>query len=67
MWTNARALAFLLPATPVEQASLAVEFKTPLYLPGRAALWCARSERGALFEVRDSKGQRPHLRGQLTY
>lgn len=67
MWTNARALAFLLPPTPVEQASLAVEFKTPLYLPGRAALWSARSERGALFEVRDSKDQRPHLRGQLSY
>ncbi len=67
MWTNARALSYLLPAKPVEQARLAVEFKTPLYLPGRASLWSARSTNGALFEVRDAKGQRPHLRGQFSY
>jgi acyl dehydratase len=67
MWTNARALSFLLPTTPVEQARLAVEFKTPLYLPGRAALWSARNGTTALFEVRDAKGQKPHLRGQLSY
>jgi acyl dehydratase len=67
MWTNARALSCLLPAKPVEQARLAVEFKTPLYLPGRASLWSARSSNGALFEVRDAKGQRPHLRGQFSY
>jgi acyl dehydratase len=67
MWTNARALSCLLPAQPLEQASLSVEFKTPLFLPGRAMLWSARSANGALFEVRDAKGQRPHLRGQLSY
>jgi acyl dehydratase len=67
MWTNARALSCLLPATPVEKATLAVEFKTPLYLPGRAQLWSARSGSSALFEVRDGKGQKPHLRGQLSY
>jgi acyl dehydratase len=67
MWTNARALSCLLPATPVEQARLAVEFKTPLYLPGRASLWSARNGTSALFEVRDAKGQKPHLRGQLNY
>ncbi len=67
MWTNARALSCLLPSEPLDQASLAVEFKTPLFLPGRATLWSARSSRGALFEVRDAKGQRPHLRGQLSY
>ena len=67
MWTNARALSCLLPDQPLEQASLNVEFKTPLYLPGRATLWSARSPNGALFEVRDAKGQRPHLRGQLSY
>jgi len=67
MWTNARALSCLLPAKPVEQARLAVEFKTPLYLPGRATVWSARSETGALFEVRDAKGTKPHLRGELRY
>ncbi len=67
MWTNARALSCLLPAQALEQASLNVEFKTPLFLPGRASLWSARSTSGALFEVRDAKGERPHLRGQLSY
>ena len=67
MWTNARALSCLLPAHPLEQASLNVEFKTPLFLPGRATLWSARGPNGALFEVRDAKGERPHVRGQLQY
>ena len=67
MWTKARALSYLLPADPLDQASVAVEFKTPLLLPGRAALWTERSSHGAQFEVRDKKGARPHLRGQLSY
>ncbi len=67
MWTQARALSCLLPPQPLEQASLDVEFKTPLYLPGRATLWSARAQTGALFEVRDAKGTKPHLRGQLRY
>jgi acyl dehydratase len=67
MWTKARALSYLLPPEPLERASTSVEFKTPLLLPGSAALWTERSANGALFEVRDRKGQRPHLRGQLRY
>jgi acyl dehydratase len=67
MWTQARALSCLLPAQPLQAASLDVEFKTPLYLPGRATLWSARMDTGALFEVRDAKGAKPHLRGQLRY
>ncbi|MDE2401649.1 MAG: hypothetical protein KGL90_08290 [Burkholderiales bacterium] len=67
MWTKARALATLMPREPVEQAEAIVEFKTPLFLPARASLWSARNESGALFEVRNSKGDKPHLRGRLTY
>jgi acyl dehydratase len=67
MWTQARALSCLLPQQPLQAARLDVEFKTPLYLPGRATLWSARSETGALFEVRDAKGAKPHLRGELRY
>ena len=67
MWTQARALSCLLPAQPLQAASLHAEFKTPLYLPGRATLWSARSGTGALFEVRDAKGAKPHLRGELRY
>lgn len=67
MWTKARALSCLLPDTPLPAATLAVDFKTPLFLPGRATLWSARSSHGAQFEVRDGKGVKPHLRGTLQY
>jgi acyl dehydratase len=67
MWTKARALSCLLPPHPLENASVVVDFKTPLFLPSRASLWSARSPDGALFEVRDAKGERPHLRAQLQY
>jgi hypothetical protein len=65
MWTKARALAALLPQRPVAAATVAVEFKTPLLLPATASLWVSRQQRDTQFEVRDSKGQKPHLRGQL--
>jgi hypothetical protein len=67
LWTKARALAALLPAAPVRQAAVAVEFKTPLLLPARASLWTTRSAGRASFEVRDSRGERPHLRGALSW
>lgn len=67
MWTKARALAMLLPREALSQAEVLVEFKTPLYLPARASLWAARSESGALFEVRNAKGDKPHLRGRVRF
>lgn len=67
MWTKARALAMLQPREALDQAEVTVEFKTPLYLPARASLWAAREESGALFEVRNAKGDKPHLRGRLRY
>ncbi len=67
MWTSARAAACLMPDRPLDQARLQIEFKTPLFLPGRATLWSARHREGATFEVRDGKGQKPHLRGQLDH
>jgi hypothetical protein len=72
LWTKARALAAMLPRQPIEKAEVVVEFKTPLYLPGRASLWSARQVKGkqphnAIFEVRNAKGDKPHLRAQLAY
>jgi acyl dehydratase len=67
MWTKARALAMLLPREALDHAEVIVEFKTPLFLPARASLWAAREESGALFEVRNAKGDKPHLRGRLRY
>jgi len=72
LWTKARALAAMLPNQPLESAEVVAEFKTPLYLPGRASLWSTRRVSGpqphnALFEVRNAKGDKPHLRAQLGY
>jgi hypothetical protein len=62
----------MLPRQPIEKAEVVVEFKTPLYLPGRASLWSTRQVTGkqphnAIFEVRNAKGDKPHLRAQLAY
>ena len=72
MWTQARALAAMLPRQPLAQAQVEVEFKTPLYLPSRATLWSTRAVTGplphnALFEVRNAKGDKPHVRASLSY
>ena len=67
MWTKARALAVLMPREAVDQAEVIVEFKTPLFLPARASLWANRGEGEAIFEVRNAKGDKPHLRGQVRY
>jgi len=67
MWTKARALAALLPQHPVARAGAAVDFKTPLLLPATASLWSVRKAGGALFEVRDGRGEKPHLRGEVHY
>ena len=67
MWTKAKALSLLMPREDVDQAEVVVEFKTPLFLPAKASLWTARQENGALFEVRNAKGDKPHLKGRVTY
>jgi hypothetical protein len=67
MWSKARALACVLPQHELEAACVAVEFKSPIFLPAEVCLWTHRQQGGAQFEVRDKQGQRIHLRGQLDY
>ncbi len=66
MWTKARSLAMLMPKEPVDQAEVNVEFKNPLFLPARIGLWATRDDHSGLFEVRNAKGDKAHLRGQFT-
>lgn len=63
MWAKARALAALMPAVAAEQAAVRVEFKTPFYLPGEAALWVDPHAEGQVFELKDAGGDKPYLRG----
>ncbi|GAA3958273.1 MaoC/PaaZ C-terminal domain-containing protein [Allohahella marinimesophila] len=66
MWTKARALAELLPSGPTDEVRASVEFKSPLFLPAKAALWATRDDRSSRFEVRADGSQVTHLRGLLT-
>ena len=67
MWTKAKALSMLMPREDVDKAEVIVEFKTPLFLPAKASLWSAKVDSGALFEVRNAKGDKPHLKGRVTF
>jgi acyl dehydratase len=71
LWTQARALAALMPGAPLEQAELDAEFKTPLFLPARASLWTRHSSDSkghkVSFEVRNERGDKPHLRGRIAH
>jgi len=67
MWTKAKALSLLMPREDVDRAEVIVEFKTPLFLPAKASLWSTKLDSGALFEVRNAKGDKPHLKGRVTF
>ena len=67
MWTKAKVLSTLMPREDVDHASVTVEFKTPLFLPARASIWASRDADGATFEVRNARGDKPHLRGRVSY
>ena len=67
MWTKARALAQILPNAPIERAQVRVAFKTPAFLPGGACVMVAPDTAPLIFELRDRREQKPHLRGILTH
>lgn len=54
----------LTPPDGLEAAEIEVSFRTPLLLPGAAALFTAPNHRD--FEVRDPTGERLHMRGRLS-
>ena len=66
LWTQARALAGLLPAEPLQQATLTTEFKSPVMLPARLAVWQHKTTSGTRLEVRDAHADRYHLRASLS-
>ena len=67
MWSKARAIAALLPNAPVETLTAAVAFKTPAFLPGGACLLAGPPAEPRLFELRDRREAKPHLRGTLAF
>ncbi|AZC24679.1 MaoC family dehydratase [Pseudomonas sessilinigenes] len=68
MWTLGRALAAQQPPHPLAVAQLDCEFKLPIFLPASVSLW-SRVPDGPRheFEVRNNAGDKPHMRGLLTW
>lgn len=67
MWCKARILASILPHSPISEISVDVNFKKPVFLPGRVSSFFETQRKQTLFELRDHKNQLPHLRGQLFF
>ncbi len=65
MWSKARSVAAMLPDAPVAQASVAVSFRTPVFLPGTVLLLATRQGETGLFDLVDGRAEKPHLRGRL--
>lgn len=66
LWTQARALAGLLPARSVQTATLTTEFKSPVMLPAQLAVWQHETLSGLRWEVRDAHAERTHVRALLA-
>ncbi len=67
MWTKARAIAALEDKIGAKPVRVHVDFKLPVYLPGKVKFTRADSPEGVDFEVRDQWNEKPHLKGNLRY
>jgi acyl dehydratase len=67
MWSKARCIAQMMPTIGQRPFSIDVEFKLPVFMPSDVTFNSDVQDKGLRFEVRDLKGRRPHLQGQLAY
>jgi acyl dehydratase len=66
MWTKARCLAALQSSLP-DAYAVDVDFRKPIFLPGRVSFAEARAERQSIFAVHSSKDNSTiHLEGTVT-
>ncbi len=65
MWSKGRALAHLLPERCPWPVSVEVAFKLPIFLPATVTLMSQTEQCGGRFEMRDGRGEKPHLVGEL--
>lgn len=66
MWSKSRCVAELLPADHAGAATVDVAFKLPIFLPATVTLLHNSEVGGSGFELRDARGEKPHLAGELT-
>ena len=67
MWSKARCVAQLMPSIGTRPVKIDVAFKLPLFMPGEVSFGAEVSEEGTRFELRDQRGRRPHLTGEISY
>ncbi|RLV60596.1 dehydratase [Parashewanella curva] len=67
MWSKAFCLSQLMSKLESSAFSIDVAFKLPVFMPGSVTFNYETKENGLSFEMRDKKGKRPHLTGDLTY
>lgn len=65
MWSKARCAAALYPLLEGEACTIAVDFKTPIFLPSKAAFCYEREDSSFRFELRDALQGRPHVTGRI--
>lgn len=66
MWSKSRSVAQLLPEDYEGPATVDVSFKLPIYLPATVTLMYNSDDSGSQFEMKDSKGIKPHLAGAIS-
>lgn len=67
MWTKARAMAALEASIGDRPFKVHVDFKLPVFLPGKVTFTQAAGEDGIDFEVRDAQNEKPHLKGRVDF
>ncbi len=67
MWSKGRCVAQLMPTIADKPCKIDVAFKLPLFMPNSVSFAAEQLEDKAVFELRDQKGRRPHLSGEITF
>jgi acyl dehydratase len=65
MWSKSRSVAYLMPQQYSGPAEVNVWFKLPVFLPSTVNLYYSSTSTGSDFEMRDSNGKKPHMKGSL--
>ncbi|ABV89032.1 MaoC family dehydratase [Shewanella pealeana] len=67
MWSKGRCIAQLMPSIGDRPCQIDVTFKLPLFMPSSVSFAAEQLEGKTVFELRDQKGRRPHLSGEITF
>lgn len=67
MWSKGRCIAEVMPEILTKPCKIDVAFKLPLFMPGNVSFAAEKQQDRLIFELRDQKGRRPHLSGEITF